>query len=88
MPEYIERDFILPNGVFYANADNPEKSIDELLERINSAPAVDIVLCKVCKYYEANSCFNRQWDLESSTEIPLVREIDFCSYGERKGEGE
>lgn len=88
MPEYISRDFILPNGVLYANADNPEKSIDELLERINSAPAVDIVRCKDCVYYEANCCFNPQWDLESSTKIPLVREIDFCSYGERGGEGD
>ena len=50
---------------------------------------VMVVRCKDCAYYEANCCFNPQWDLESSTELPLVREIDFCSYGERKdGAGE
>jgi hypothetical protein len=45
---------------------------------------VEVVRCKDCKHYKANSCFNRQWDLESSVEIPLVREDDYCSYGERK----
>ena len=47
---------------------------------------VEVVRCKDCIYYQANSCFNRQWDFESSTEIPMVRETDFCSYGVRKGE--
>ena len=44
----------------------------------------DLVRCKDCKYYQANCCFNRQWDMESAPEVPLVREDDFCSYGERK----
>lgn len=47
----------------------------------------DLVRCKDCKYYQANCCFNRQWDMESAPEVPLVREDDFCSYGERR-EGE
>ena len=45
---------------------------------------VKVVRCKDCIFHEANSCFNRQWDLESSTEVPMVRENDFCSYGERE----
>lgn len=44
----------------------------------------EVVRCKDCIYYKANSCFNRQWDFESSSEIPMVRDCDFCSYGERK----
>ena len=51
----------------------------------NKADVVEVVRCKDCIYYESNCCFNRQWDFESSSEIPLVRETDFCSFGERKG---
>ena len=45
---------------------------------------VEVVRCKDCIYYESNCCFNRQWDFESSSEVPMVRENDFCSYGERR----
>lgn len=58
------------------------------LDDIPTADVVEVVRCKDCIYYKANSCFNRQWDFESSTEIPMVRENDFCSYGERRDDGE
>ena len=59
------------------------KSLDYLLEAerqivdaIQSAPSVDIVFCKECKYYEAKEdwCY---WRDEAITAD------DFCSYGER-----
>ncbi len=53
------------------------------LSKIPTEDVVEVVRCKDCIFYQANSCFNRQWDFESSTEIPLVRENDYCSYGER-----
>ena len=49
-----------------------------------TADVVEVVRCKDCICYKANCCFHPQWDMESATEVPLVREIDFCSYGERK----
>lgn len=55
-----------------------------VISKMPTADVVEVVRCKDCIYYNSNSCFNRQWDLESSTEIPMVREDDFCSYGERK----
>lgn len=57
--------------------------VKALIDRQQTADVVEVVRCKDCVYYEANCCFNRQWDFESSTEIPLVREYDFCSYGEK-----
>lgn len=51
-----------------------------------TADVVEVVRCKDCIYYKSNCCFNRQWDFESSVEVPLVRENDFCSYGERREE--
>ena len=43
MAEYINREKIFPNGVFYVNKNQPEKSLDELINRICKAPAADVV---------------------------------------------
>lgn len=43
MAEYIDRGKIFPNGVFYVNKNQPEKSLDELINRICKAPAADVV---------------------------------------------
>ena len=58
--------------------------IDGHIDEADEKDLVEVVRCKDCIFHEANSCFNRQWDLESSTEVPMVRENDFCSYGERE----
>ena len=53
----------------------------------------DVVRCKGCKYFEPDlipipyfegdgACFHEHWTLE---DVGFeVKEIDFCSYGERK----
>ena len=54
-----------------------------MIDNTPTADVVAVVRCKDCIYYKSNCCFNRQWDFESSVEVPMVRENDFCSYGER-----
>ena len=56
---------------------------------------IQIVRCKDCKYFEPDlipmpyfegdgACFHEHWTLE---DVGFeVKEIDFCSYGERKEE--
>lgn len=39
----IDRNEIFPNGTFFVNAEDPMKSLDELIERIWSIPTVDAV---------------------------------------------
>ena len=56
----------------------------DLEDEMEQEKKVEVVRCKDCIYYKSNCCFNRQWDFESSVEVPLVRENDFCSYGERE----
>jgi hypothetical protein len=48
---------------------------------INSAPSIDIVRCKDCKYwnYEMSGC-------KRNPSVVAWRDDDFCSYGEREGE--
>ncbi len=91
MAEYIDRDIairtaikscveVVGHGITQFDA----MDIVDAFENIPTADVVEVVRCKDCIFYQANSCFNRQWDFESSTEIPLVRENDYCSYGERR----
>lgn len=49
MADLIDRNELLPNKVFYVNAENPMTSIDELLNRIANAKSVDAVAlpCKM-----------------------------------------
>ena len=39
----IDRNEIFPNGTFFASAEDPIKSLDELIKRIWSIPTVDAV---------------------------------------------
>ena len=39
----IDLDDIFPNKCFYVNRNDPEKSLDELISRINNAPTVEAV---------------------------------------------
>lgn len=43
MAEYIDREKIFPNGVFYVSAENPETSLNELINRICNLPTADVV---------------------------------------------
>ena len=47
---------------------------EQIVDKIHSAPSIDIVRCKECKYYKDEWCYWR--DVE-------IRADDFCSYGER-----
>ena len=54
MAEYIEREKIFPNKVFFVNENDPLTSLDELIKRILSIPAADVVevcRCENCIYY-------------------------------------
>lgn len=89
MAEYIDRKKIFPNGVFFANANDPLKSLDELIKRIYSLPAADVVevvRCKDCKH-----CDFGEWQFavcakRSEYHNFTVRKDDFCNYGERRSE--
>lgn len=92
MARYIDADKFLESQIERCGGVMPiigtctmdNEALSWVVEKTPTADVVEVVRCKDCKYYKANSCFNRQWDLESSVEIPLVREDDYCSYGERK----
>ena len=91
MAEYIEREKIFPNGVFYVSNEHPEKSIDELIKRIydiHAADVVEVVRCKDCKYFSSFEYSEQQGLCINHSGLngidACVSEDDFCSYGERK----
>ena len=52
--QLIDKAALLPNGVYFVNADDPMRSLDILLERIANAPVVDavpVVRCKDCHWW-------------------------------------
>jgi hypothetical protein len=82
----IDRNEIFPNRCFYVNAEDPMKSLDELINRINNAPTVDaveVVRCKDCEYRH-DSCFAGNGNIYCDYHHKYFGLDDFCSYGERK----
>ena len=53
------------------------------IKYIGSAPSIDIVRCKECKWAKANGTYQWCGRLDSTARITADA---FCSYGERKGE--
>ena len=54
---------------------------EQIVDKIHSAPSIDIVRCGECKYDGTWKC---PW---RNTQVPRYPSAnDFCSYGEREGE--
>lgn len=72
---FIDKDVLLQriNTQFWSEIENI----------INSAPSIDIVRCKECKWSKANGTYQWCGRLDSTARITAD---DFCSYGEREGE--
>ena len=72
MSRYIDADVLMRYGA--------ENQI-VYSEDIDSAPSIDIVRCKECKWAKANGTYQWCGRLDSTARITAD---DFCSYGERK----
>ena len=86
MAEYVDREKIFPNGVFIVNANDPMKSLDELISRIVDLPAADVVevvRCKNCEKYNIKDCASGFGWCEFRD--CGVMENHYCSFAERKG---
>ena len=53
----------------------------QITKTIDSAPSIDIVRCKECKWAKANGTYQWCGRLDSTARITAD---DYCSYGERK----
>ena len=83
----IDRNEIFPNGTFFANAEDPMKSLDELIARIWSIPTVDaveVVRCKDCRLEGTEECPMVHRDPVFRNLYAETKPDDFCSYGERR----
>ena len=79
MSEYINKQDLFPNGVYYVNGDNPMASLDELINRIHSLSTVSIVRCKNCVWFHKKRTYGF---CDRPREDVVVRvPDDFCSRG-------
>lgn len=85
----IDRNEIFPNGTFFANAEDPLKSLDELIKRIWSIPAVDaveVVRCCNCSYW--NPRYETMGMCMKHNSIVTFTKPDFyCAWGKGKNDG-
>ena len=82
MSRYIDTEWLADNAKEYSLGYYEEDEWATPLSILDSAPSIDIVRCKECKYED--NC--EQMVLLSSMcgEVEDTRAIDFCSYGERR----
>ena len=60
--------------------------LNGMIKALKEAPTVDaveVVRCKDCKHWSMGYCNNFAY----YSYEPMTNEDDFCSYGERKGDG-
>ena len=90
MAEYINREELLKDiedSVRFSTRNGVSAELrgaHKIVDRIRSAPAVDVVevvRCKDCRHYHHGACTN-------DFALNLMRENDYCSYGERRAEKE
>ena len=83
MGKYIDTKWLEDNAKEYSLGyyDYDEYAVP--LSALDSAPSIDIVRCKECKWSKANGTYQWCGRLDSTARIT---DDDFCSYGEREGE--
>ena len=96
MPEHIEREAIIKsivdeqaeNHVGWGNAGYEigyHNGLSMAKAMVLKAPAADVVAvvrCKDCKHYQKDMLFGKAY-----CDGREIKPDDFCSYGERRGEG-
>ena len=55
------------------------------VEEVMQLPTIDIVRCKECKHRYNDGWLEPRWTCDYLKDMRL-KDDDFCSYGERKGE--
>ena len=60
-----------------------DPSLAYVIDEVKAVDAVEVVRCKDCKHWTMGYCNNfAYYDYE-----PTTNEDDFCSYGERRNDG-
>ena len=94
MARYIDADNFLQilDAYYAAYVERQDWSaidtIRQICQELKDAPTADVVevcRCKDCKYYNTQlmTCYNNEFPFHCESR-PIMREDDFCSYGERR----
>ena len=85
--EYIEREALLnalkeerKNGNFVFTS----KWIKEIMDNLPTADVVEVTYCRDCQHWNNNIPYPDEFGCCQKHNLEIMRENDFCSYGERK----
>ena len=81
MSRYIDADALKANCDIMVGNTTIGRRDYVMFHEIDSAPSIDIVRCKECKWSKANGTYQWCGRLDSTARITAD---DFCSYGERR----
>ena len=81
MSKYISIDWLEENAKEYSLGYYEEDEWATPLNVLDSAPSIDIVHCRECKHVDSKKCPMYLMGLGYTDD-------DFCSYGDRREEGE
>ena len=77
MSRYIDAEWLVKESMSLSFS--VQKWANEV--QIMTAPSIDIVRCRECKYWKEGKC----WNLKGLNKTDgIVNADDFCSYGERR----
>lgn len=87
--QMIDRNEIFPNGTFFANEEDPLKSLDKLIARIwsiHTVDAVEVVRCKNCRFSAQHDQYDPMECSKWATKWGVVYTTPdgYCHKGERK----
>lgn len=89
MADYIKRKKLYDTVLSFTGMFNDEgfwissQAVLNAIAFTEAADVVEVVRCKDCKHYVAQYCTR---DINGRTNMFLMNEKDYCSYGERKAE--
>ena len=77
MSRYIDAEWLVKESMSLSFS--VQKWANEV--QIMTAPSIDIVRCRECKYWKEGKC----WNMKGLNKTDgIVNADDFCSYGERR----
>ena len=82
MSRYVDAEWLIKESMPLSFS--VQKWVNEV--QIMTAPSIDIVRCKECKYASDNKVYGCMLNHFNNDDYHRMYADDFCSYGEREGE--
>lgn len=87
MKKYIDTEWLENNAKEYSLGYYEEDEWATPLNVLDSAPSIEIIRCRECRYWHSGECWGIPYRGDYDTSIDTKAD-DFCSYGSREERSE